>query len=364
MTETVSASILLDHVCQPDPLDLCRRAIENGLHLLKMEAGVADRIGLSGLHPLPGHVFAWQFWLRGAPGVFQIEFAGMMGADPQRPNGYRQADLLVRYFPNPEEPLFSAFSAAERSLRSSEAFASDGAPVRSASPDILASTMFCVGLLRLVSDPDGQALSLQVCTENLLLDLDECGVSRAVPGLDVIWPLFDFLVTMSAFVHKSAPVGTFVHSGNPVPHPISEPLPESAGIDVGLQVILPVDLIRPGNGARPIAGLAAAQLIAAAEDASRETCRSGAGKSSGWVNADWWEAASWIFEPEGACCAGALEHVHDAAECGCHRERGHDHADCGCRHEAGHSHDDGEPMHGDRHGSACRDDGQKKEPVG
>jgi len=276
-----------------DPVGIAAAIVDHGLRLLKMDATAAQRIGLDGLHICAGHPFAQQLWIAGTNGVHAIEILADPPLDPLTPPGALRADLLVRFYPRPGTPAFTALTPDERAVRQDPGFDDTGAPDRELTRALYETPLFAIGLLRLALDPHGQAMAVQ-------------GLSGTAEGWAALHPLHDLMVTMLAFVHRVAPLSVVAVA----------PTADSGETGQGRHVVLPC-----GDGLRRVMAAGGPAVGPAAfVTAARQ---GGEGVPPQATPARWWTAGTWTIVPEAAPCA-----CH-AAEGGHAHHHHYDHAAAG-----------------------------------
>jgi len=284
-----------------DPVQVCLGVIDNGLRVLRMDETASARVGVTGVHPCPGHPFAAQVWTQTHPGVFGLEVLTEVGPDPGVPGDVPRADLLVRYYPPIGGADFAVLTEDERALRRGEMFDDTGAPNVVLTRDLFGIPLFGVGLLRLAHDVTGQVVSIQA-------------VSGTISGFRTVVGLLDVMVTMLAFVHRSRPVVVTPHA---VPAVNGEsPNGDGSGVfdaadmpavrELGLRAVLPVNLRH-----------ACRQPTAEDDPAVERFTRLMVGIAKGERPADpltrlaaaatplrWWEARHWSTRSGGASYPG------------------------------------------------------------
>ncbi len=301
-----------------DPIGVCLSVIDNGLRLLRMDAGAAGRIGLTGFHPCAGHPFAAQLWLASMPGAFGVEVLADHAHDPRVPANALRADLLVRHYPDPADATFADLSEDERRLRRGGGFHASGAPGRRLTQDLFGTPLFGAGALCVARDRAGTVASLH-------------GLSGTAAGFRAVAAVLDALVTTLAFVHHTRPQAVV---------PYAEPARRQGrqdgrdpntcdttqdGYRLGLQVVLPVNLTQPGYPPASDDDPEVMRFTTAAWAAAEPADPSGsdARLPASAMRARWWTARDWLAQPGAApcaCCAeGAeVEHPH-------HHGHAHDH---------------------------------------
>lgn len=152
------------------------RIIGGPLHMVLPNPSARTVLGLKSVSEKLYEPLGWYFWLEKFPGAYSFELI-----EDELPAENR---FLMRYFPTVDDPMFSALSEEERTLRQSSLFDNTGTPAQSEGP-MFDPELFSVGVVDLRTSSAGPEAGL-----NLSL------VTRPEWTRDTAWLLFDFLVCM------------------------------------------------------------------------------------------------------------------------------------------------------------------------
>ncbi len=297
-----------------DPHDFVHGVIEGAFSLVFPDPQARLRLGLKAISRAGHGGMAWYVWTIDRAGAYEIALA------PGLPQGMITGALLtLRYFPDPGEPVFRQFSAVERSVRSSMLFDRTGTPAFALAAS-LDPGLFCIGSLALAPQSDERFTLRAYAPERWIEDLpDVTGVPdrRDVPALELVLSVVDAIVGGIVYLGHAAPASLRIwrrpgfvvrfapDDGELTPSdpPITEWEIEWSGLAL------------PGRtqGFDP-----AAAIPRVTEEPWFAHAAETPPATAPWpVNALWWQAAQWRFDPVGLFCgqcaaeevAGHL-HVH------------------------------------------------------
>lgn len=177
-------------------------------------------LGLTGVGQIWERSPAWYFWMSRAAGVYRLQLE-----EANNPNGAsgqcNTGVFSMRLYPFREHPVCERFSFEERDLLSGQYF-KGGTPAFERSGEI-PEGLFVVGTMdyRCGSGESWSLLTLESLTamrvryESQRLEdapifsrseLHEPGTTaRDVPGWDLSWPLFDRIISLHAYHHRTKP---------------------------------------------------------------------------------------------------------------------------------------------------------------
>ncbi len=171
---------------------------------------VRTELGLVGVSQVWTEGPAWYLWLEGSPGAYGLELVDASSVDQSGPEVV-QGLFTVRYYPSPDEPVFSGFSAQEQALVQGAGFDQSGTPRFEALSGI-PPQCFVVGTLQLALQPDAEwALfelsALETCRYVITPGPGQPSeLARQVPGRSLCYRLFRPLLGLYAFTSRHTPI--------------------------------------------------------------------------------------------------------------------------------------------------------------
>ena len=254
----------------------------------------------------------WYLWIKGHAGGFLLEWVGAEDDPADAPEPVLRSDFVIRYYPDPSEEIFLAFSDAERLARVGPSFDHTATPHFQARSDHDPS-WFAVGGLRLSATPDLPALTLTLAAQDrdrqrrrnknaagsveasVLASIgDNDAMDRDVPAWGLAFDLFDRLVRAFAYCHRSRP-SAFEMSESPGQIAITE-----AGRPVSVETDHHTKM-RQLSVTLPLT-YAHHRLSVAQADATARISR----PDTGFAPAAWWSAADLEVAPSNFVCERCL----------------------------------------------------------
>ncbi|MBL0291027.1 MAG: hypothetical protein IPQ15_10285 [Betaproteobacteria bacterium] len=295
-----------------DPHDFAHGIVEGAFSLIFPDPQARLRLGLRAISRAGHGGMAWYVWTAERTGAYEIALV------PDFPDDAAGgAVLALRYFPDPDEPAFQDFSTVEQAVRRSSLFDRTGTPAFDQA-DALDPALFCIGSLVLV--PQGEerfTLRLHVPDRWIEETPDGEGATdrRDVAAAELALPIVDALVGGVVYLGRAAPASVQIwrRPGTVLRGAADDRAPRPADPAVTEWEIEWSGLAMPGRspgfdpasaGRRP----AGPPWFAHASETPPATAP--------WpVNARWWQAAHWHFDPVGMYCGHcaaeeAAGHVH------------------------------------------------------
>lgn len=282
-----------------DPHDFAHGVIEGAFSLVFPDPQARLRLGLKSISRAGHGAMAWYVWTTDQAGAYEIALA------PGLPDGMRAGALLtLRYFPAPGEAVFPRFAAVERLARLSAYFDHTGTPAFACAAD-LDPGLFCIGNLVLVPRRDERLTLRLYAPDRWIEDLPDAGGAfsrRDVAAAELALPIVDALVGSLVYLGRAAPAsvriwrrpGVVVHRAADV-RERAEPDPAVAEWELEWSGL-------------PLPGRAQGFAPAAADPRRTEEpwfahAAETPPMAAPWpVNAMWWQAARWQFDPVGVFC--------------------------------------------------------------
>jgi len=304
-----------------DDIDLVRRVMEDMLIPLFLDEQACHRIGFTNISRRISELPGWYLWTRDNKGAYLLELAGLEIGKPNsmtNPPPFLAADLVLRYYPTPEEPFFKDFGFLEQQVRLSPSFDHTGTP-RFDKQDEIHETLFTVGCIAMVIDRELRFAQINVssqdrwvefCEDDVRADTDSGQTAvpslegtriRNVPGWKLSWAFFDKLLMGFCYVHKSRPFGlrlmnfpgsTYFVSRTGQCNEIRTPKIDGWTLEVGLILhsgkkseIAPKSLWE----SFPLPIDSGVLILDSYENVPEE--------KHAWINPDWWTVHSLSFPP-------------------------------------------------------------------
>ncbi len=303
---TLPAGPSPDAVSESTPFGLAYQAVEALLMALFPDGNARRAIGFRQISRLVDDHLAWYLWTDDRPGAYLVELSESSGWDAW--GAPVRADLLVRYYPHPEEAAFATYSPVERRLRTSALFDGTGTPTLRGRAEI-DPALFLAGVLRLSSLPSVSGLVLALLAQSEWREVverpDGPHVLRRVPGWDLSFPLFDKLVLAQAYVNHLVPAAARAgrlegmawvratdHSWSVRPDPALEGWSCAVVLSSGPEALSPVDALKALEGAADptLSEEVIAETLTA--PSTRLAC----------IDPAWWQAHRWTFAPDAHVC--------------------------------------------------------------
>lgn len=296
------------------PFTLAYQTVEALLMALFPDGNARRAIGFRQISRLVDDRLAWYLWTDDRPGAYLLELSEAPPPAPEAGDAAEdsaaRADLLLRYYPHPDEPAFADASPVERRLRRSALFDGTGTPTPLGRQEIDPALFLC-GVIRLAAlpapGPAGVVMALLAQTEwrEVVERPDGPHLLRRLPGWALSFPLFDKLVLAQAYVHRLVPAAARAgrldgmawaraadHTWSVRPEPAVE----------GRSCVV---VLSPGETALPSAdALAALDGVAdptLTEEVIAETLTAPTGRLA-WIEPAWWQAHRWTFAPDAHVC--------------------------------------------------------------
>jgi hypothetical protein len=215
-----------------DDIDLVRRVMEDMFTLLLFDEQACDRIGFTKISPVIGKMPGWYLWTRDRKGAYYLHLIATEPTDaksdamrlyPNKRVVWIASDLILRYYPSPEESLFDEYAFVERQVRLGPCFDHIGTPFFD-KQDSIHKSFFVVGTLHLAFDRGLNFARLGISSQDRWVEilkggpvvrtdyrrtievLPEGSVMRNVPGWELSWCFFDKLLLGFCYVHKCCPI--------------------------------------------------------------------------------------------------------------------------------------------------------------
>jgi hypothetical protein len=282
-----------------DPHDLAHGVIEGAFSLIFPDPQARLQLGLKAVSRAGHGGMAWYVWTTDRAGAYEIALA------PGLPDGMTDGALLtLRYFPDPDEPVFHRFAAIERTTRSSSLFDRTGTPAFALAAS-LDPGLFCIGSLILAPQRDQRFTLRLYAPDRWIEDLPDAAGEigrRDVPAAELALPLVDAIVGGIVYLGHAAPASLQIwrRPGFVVHLASDDREPSSPDLLITDWEVEWSGLVLPGR----------AQGFDSAFAAQRSTQQPWFAHAAAtpplatpWpVNALWWQAAQWRFDPVGMFC--------------------------------------------------------------
>ena len=293
-------------VFESSPFGLAYQAVEALLMALFPDGNARRHIGFRQISRLVEDRLAWYLWTDDRPGAYLVELSETPTDHAWR--GPVRADLLVRYFPDPDEDVFATCSPVERRLRRSPLFDATGTPTLRGRAEIDPALFLC-GVLRLSSLPTASGLVLAVLSQTEWREVaerrDGPHILRSLPGWDLTFPLFEKLVLAQAYVHHLMPAAARAgrldgmawvrardHSWSARPDPALEGRSCAVVLSAGPDALSAADALTALQGAAD---------PTLSEEVIAETLTAPSARLA-WIEPAWWQAHRWTFAPDAHVC--------------------------------------------------------------
>lgn len=286
-----------------DPHDFVHGIVEGVFGLVFPDPQARLALRLKAISRAADGTMTWYLWTTQRPGAYALSYA----ADPDDAAG-GAVRLTLRYFPDPDEPVFARFAVVERDARCSPCFDRTGTPAFAAALD---PDLFCIGSIVIAPQGDLHFMLWALAPERWIEERAHAAGPvrlREVPAAELALPVVDALVGGAAYLGRTPPASVRVwrHAGA-----ILRLGADGAGTRVDDASLgdwelafsgLPVPGRTPGTCGVPA-------LPDGAKPAWFDHAEPSAPANPPWpVSARWWQAAQWRFDPVGAFCG------HCAAE--------------------------------------------------
>jgi len=296
---------------------------------LFLDEQACQRIGFTNISRRISELPGWYLWTRDDRGAYLLELTSLEISEPismTNQSPFLAADLVLRYYPTPEEPSFKEFAFLEQQVRLSPCFDHTGTPLFEKQDEIHES-LFIVGHICVAFDRELSFAKMKVSSQDRWVEFCEDGVRvdtdsgpataplmeetkiRNVPGWKLSWGFFDKLLLSFCYVHKSQPFGLrlmkfpasiqFVSRTGQCREVRTSEI-EGWTLEVGI-------ILQPGqkptitpNGLWESFSLSTdggVMIVDSFENASE--------KKHPWINPDWCAVHSWSFPPPNEihhCC--------------------------------------------------------------
>jgi hypothetical protein len=207
-----------------------RGKIENLLLQASWSDDLREAIGLRGVSQIWSGKPAWYFWLTGPPCAYALQLESCWN-DGLAAAGEEGGLFSIKCFPNPDAPFFQDFSHEEQALVLSDRFDATGTPCFE-SLDRMSPSLFNAASIEYACAPDEQWTLLTLEGLNLMRTRYEVDatvsneligrtvtwsageVARKIPSWDLGYGLFDRLISLYAYHHRTSPVRVF-HTSSP-----------------------------------------------------------------------------------------------------------------------------------------------------
>ena len=304
-----------------DDIDLGRRVMEDMFIPLFLDELACQKIGFTHISRLIGGMPGWYLWTRDDSGVYLLELTGLEISESvlttNQPSSLI-AQLVLRYYPTPEEPSFKDFAFLEQQIRLSPCFDHTGTPLFEKQEEIHDS-LFTVGHIFAAFDRDLSIVKLKVSSQERWVEFYEDGVRvetgsglrtarlikktklRNVPGWKLSWGFFDKLLLGFCYVHKSRPFGLRLMKSPASIYIVSGTgqCREVQTSDISAWALEVTVILQPGKkpgitlkglwDSFPVTTDGGSLMIDSLENVSEE--------KHSWINPDWWAVQSWAFPP-------------------------------------------------------------------
>ncbi len=178
-----------------------RSRIEGALIQASWSDAVRYLLGITGTSQVWEERPAWHFWLEGEPGAHSLrleEWGELLGGGGEP---WRLGRFAVRFYPDPEAPVFSRFSPTERNLVADGLFDPVHYVPRADRQEEIPERCFQVGAVEIATRTVSDSLALRV---DALTSARERGPSgetlRHIPAWELALQLFDRLAGL--FSHQ------------------------------------------------------------------------------------------------------------------------------------------------------------------
>ena len=306
-----------DHAEAPalDCHDLAHLVIDGLFGLVFPDPHARRRLGLLAVSRVRQTAMAWYIRTAARRGAF--EMALLPGSLESDVNG-GGALFALRYFPAPQEGVYTRFAPIEQQARRSPLFDPTGTPGLD-SAEKLDASLFHVGTLVIV--PQGAAhIGVRLIAQDRWVEQewrgDDWSMRRDVPGLRLSLGILDPLICALSYLGRRPPMPVRVWRRPGLAWRIeanggaySQPEPDASEWEIALD-----GLVVPGR-----AGTVDVDLPELPSHTTEHPLFEYAAEIpphyAPWpVSAQWWQAAGWQFDPVGAFCSCCSEHVADTHE--------------------------------------------------
>jgi len=282
-----------------DPHDFVHGIIEGAFSLIFPDPQARRQLGLKAISRAGHGAMAWYIWTAERAGAYEIALVSEL------PDGMAEGALLaLRYFPDPGESAFRSFTAIEQAARRSALFDRTGTPAFDQA-EALDPALFCIGGLVLAPQGDERFTLRLHAPDRWIEEVRDTGGGigrRDVAAAELALPIVDALVGGIVYLGRAAPASVQVWRR---PGLVSRLAADDSRC-------LPVDpavidwtiewsgLARPGRAQGFDTALASAHTGDPPWFAHAGAMPPAA---TPWpVNALWWQAAQWHFDPVGMFC--------------------------------------------------------------
>jgi hypothetical protein len=280
-----------------DPHDFTHGIIEGAFSLIFPDPQARRQLGLKAISRAGHGGLSWYLWTAGRTGAYEIALV------PGLPDDVAEGALLaLRYFPDPGESAFRSFSAAEQAARRSALFDRTGTPAF-AQAQALDPALFCIGSLVLAPLGD-ERFTLRLHAPDRWIeetrDAEDVIGGRDVAAAELALPVVDALVGAVVYLGRAAPAsvriwrrpGTVLRVGCGDPQPTDPAITDWEIEWSGLAQPGRSPGFDPACASTRATGLPWFAHVSATPPATAP-----------WpVNALWWQAAQWQFDPVGMFC--------------------------------------------------------------
>lgn len=170
---------------------------------------VKQRVGLQAVSQVWETQPAWYLWIDEAHGVYKLQLAQAEQLDDR--GRHLNGIFTVKCFPYPQSPVFKTFSPEERELRISALFDETHTPTFE-HLEQLPKDAFNVAMIECDMLTDGtfarftlESLSTLKTVDNAASDAGPQALRRCVPGWQLGWPFFNWLLAVYAYESRTMP---------------------------------------------------------------------------------------------------------------------------------------------------------------